>query len=171
MQVSTDAIKVLREQTGAGIMECKRALQDTKGDVAAAAAMLKERGYAVAKKKENRAASQGLVEAYVHGGGRIGALVELNCESDFVARTPEFKELAHDLAMQIAATRPRFLAREDVPHGEEVADEDCLLLQPFIKDPGRKVQDIITEAVAKVRENIKVKRFARFELGLNGKEA
>src|SRR4030042_729974 len=112
MQVSTDAIKVLREQTGAGIMECKRALQETKGDVAAAAAMLKERGYAVAKKKESRVASQGLVEAYVHGGGRIGALVELNCESDFVARTPELKELAHDLAMQVAATKPKFLARE-----------------------------------------------------------
>jgi elongation factor Ts len=171
MQVSTDAIKVLREQTGAGIMECKRALQGTKGDVAAAAVMLKERGYAVAKKKESRVASQGLVEAYVHGGGRIGALVELNCESDFVARTPEFKELAHDLAMQVAATKPRFMAREDVPQAEEVPDEECLLLQPFIKDPGKKVQDIITEAVAKVRENIKVKRFARFELGLNGKEA
>jgi elongation factor Ts len=105
------------------------------------------------------------------GGGRIGALVEVNCESDFVARTPEFKELAHDLAMQVVAARPRFVGREDVPQDEEAADEDCLLLQPFIKDPGKKVQDIITEAVSKVRENIKVKRFVRFELGLDGKDA
>ncbi len=171
MQISTDVIKVLREQTGAGIMECKRALQEAKGDVAAAAAMLKERGYAVAKKKENRVASQGLIEAYVHGGGRIGALIEVNCESDFVARTPEFKELAHDLAMQVVATKPKFLCREDVPQGVEVTDEDCLLLQPFIRDPGKKVQDIITEAIAKIRENIKIKRFVRFELGLDGQDA
>jgi elongation factor Ts len=171
MQVSTEAIKVLREQTGAGIMECKRALQEAGGDVKKATDTLKQRGYAMAKKKENRVAGQGLVEAYVHGGGRIGALVELNCESDFVARTPEFKELAHDLAMQVVAAKPRFVRREEVPQGEEAADEDCLLLQPFIKDPAKKVQDIITETVAKVRENIKVKRFVRFELGSNGQDA
>jgi elongation factor Ts len=168
MQISTDAIKVLREQTGAGIMECKRALQETKGDVTAAVSLLKERGYAVAKKKESRVASQGLVEAYVHSGGRIGALVEVNCESDFVARTREFKELAHDLAMQVAATKPRFVRREDVPQGVEAADDECLMLQPFIKDPRKTVQDVVTEAISKVRENIKVKRFVRFELGLDG---
>ena len=171
MQVSAETIKVLREQTSAGIMECKRALQESGGDIAAATAILKQRGHAMAKKKEARAVGQGLVEAYVHGGGRIGALVEVNCESDFVARTPEFKELAHDLAMQVVAAKPRFVGREDVPQGEEAADEDCLLFQPFIRDPGKKVQDIITEAIAKVRENIKVKRFVRFELGLDGKDA
>src|SRR4030043_45595 len=164
MQVSAEAIKILREQTNAGIMDCKRALQEVNGDMAAAAEILKQKGHALAKKKETRVTAQGLIEAYVHTGSKVGALVELNCESDFVARTPEFKELAHDLAMQVAATKPRFLAREDVPQVEEVPDEECLLLQPFIKDPGKKVQDIITEAVAKVRENIKVKRFARFEL-------
>jgi len=171
MQVSTEAIKTLREQTGAGIMDCKRALQEAKGDVAAALATLKERGYAMAKKKEVRATGQGLVEAYVHGGGRVAALVEVNCESDFVARTAEFKELAHDLAMQVVATNPRFLKREDVPPGSEANDEDCLLLQPFIKDPGRIVQDIISEAISKVRENIRIKRFVRFELGLDGQNA
>ena len=171
MQVSTEAIKTLREQTGAGIMDCKRALQEAKGDVAVALAALKERGYAMAKKKEVRATGQGLVEAYVHGGGRVAALVEVNCESDFVARTAEFKELAHDLAMQVVATNPRFLKREDVPPGSEANDEDCLLLQPFIKDPGRIVQDIISEAISKVRENIRIKRFVRFELGLDGQNA
>jgi len=171
MQVSTDAIKVLREQTGAGIMDCKRALQAANGDVSVAMEALKQRGYAMAKKKETRAVGQGLIEAYIHGGGRIAALVELNCESDFVARTPEFKELAHDLAMQVVAVKPRFLSREDIPQGEEVADEECLLLQPFIKDPGKKVQDIVTETVVKLRENIRIKRFVRFELGLDGQDA
>ena len=170
MQVSTEAIKALREQTSAGIMECKHALQETGGDLTAAASILRERGYAIAKKKENRSAKQGLVECYIHTGGRIGALVELNCESDFVARTPEFKELAHDLAMQVVAACPRYVSSKDVPGGEESADEDCLLLQPFIKDPGRKVQDVITEAIAKVRENIKVRRFVRFELGSEGQD-
>lgn len=170
MQVSAEAIKVLRVQTSAGIMECKRALQESSGDIAAATEILKQRGHAMAKKKETRVVGQGLVEAYIHGGAG-GALVEVNCESDFVARTPEFKELAHDLAMQVVAAKPRFVGREDVPQGEEAADEDCLLLQPFIRDPGKKVQDIITETIAKVRENIKVKRFVRFELGLDGKDA
>jgi elongation factor Ts len=171
MQVSAETIKMLREQTSAGIMECKRALQESGGDITAATEILKQRGYAMAKKKETRAVGQGLIEAYIHGGGRIGALVEVNCESDFVARTSEFKELVHDLAMQIVAAKPRFVAREDVPQGEQADDEDCLLLQPFIKDPARRVQDVITETIAKVRENIKVKRFVRFELGLDGKDA
>lgn len=170
MQVSTEAIKALREQTSAGIMECKRALQETGGDLAAASSMLRERGYAIAKKKENRSVREGLVECYIHTGGRIGALVEVNCESDFVARTPEFKELAHDLAMQVVAACPRYVSAEDVPEGEEFADEDCLLLQPFIKDPGKTVEDVVTGTVAKVRENIKVRRFVRFALGLDGQD-
>ena len=170
MQVSTEAIKALREQTSAGIMECKQALQEAGGDLVAAASVLRERGYAIAKKKENRAATEGLVECYVHTGGRIGALVELNCESDFVARTPEFKELAHDLAMQVVGACPRYVSPEDVAEGEEFADEDCLLLQPFIKDPDKKVQDIVTETIAKVRENIKVRRFVRFALRSDGQD-
>lgn len=170
MQVSTEAIRVLREQTSAGIMECKRALQEANGDVGTAAAALRERGFAIAKKKEMRVAGQGLVEAYVHTGGRFGALVEVNCESDFVARTPEFKELAHDVAMQVVATNPRFISREDVPENEECADEACLMLQPFIRDPSKRVQDLVAEAVAKVRENIKIRRFVRFQLGSDGKD-
>ncbi len=168
MEISTEAIKAIREQTSAGIMECKRALQEAGGDPVAAADILRERGHEIAKKKENRTAEQGLIEPYVHGGGRIGALVEVNCESDFVARTPEFKELAHDLAMQVVATNPRFTGPEDVPPGEEFDNEDCLLLQPFIKDPQKIVQDVIAELVVKVRENVRVRRFARFELGVDG---
>jgi elongation factor Ts len=168
MDISAEAIKAVREQISAGIMDCKRALQETGGDITAAADILRERGHTIAKKKESRTADQGLVESYVHTGGRIGAMVEINCESDFVARTPEFKELAHDLAMQVAATNPKFIGTEDVPEGEESGDEDCLLLQPFIKDPQKRIQDIISENVAKVRENIRVRRFARFELGVDG---
>ncbi|MFC1993825.1 translation elongation factor Ts [Chloroflexota bacterium] len=165
MQFTTEVIKSLREQTSAGLMDCKRALTETAGDLAAAADILRQRGFALAEKKANRVAAQGLIESYVHIGGKIAALVEVNCESDFVARTPEFKELAHDLAMQVAATNPRFVAPEDAPEEETPAEEDCLLLQPFIKDPKSKVQDVITETVSKIRENIQVKRFARFELG------
>ena len=171
MQVSAEAIKILREQTNAGIMDCKRALQETEGDMAAATEILKQKGHALAKKKESRVAAQGLIEAYVHTGSKVGSLVELNCESDFVARTPEFKDLAHDLAMQVVGAWPKYINREDVPAGVEAADEDCLLLQPFIKDPSKKIQDLITEAVSKVRENIQVRRFVRFELGLDGKDA
>jgi elongation factor Ts len=165
-----EAIKALREQTSAGIMECKRALQETNGDFEAAAEKLTERGYAIAKKKESRATGQGLIESYVHTGGRVGALVELNCESDFVARTPEFKELAHDIALQVTATGPSYLSSEDVPEGQEFEEGDCLLLQPFIKDPARKIQDIIAETVTKVRENIRIKRYVRFELGADGQD-
>jgi elongation factor Ts len=132
MEITAEAIKAVRELTSAGIMDCKRALQEAGGDIDTAIGVLRERGLAIARKKENRSAKQGLVESYVHGGGRIGAMVELNCESDFVARTPEFKELAHDLAMQVAATCPRFISADDVPQGEEVDEESCLLLQSFI---------------------------------------
>jgi elongation factor Ts len=170
MQASTDAIKALREQTSAGIMECKRALEDAGGDFDAAVCALTERGYAIAKKKEDRVAEQGLIEAYVHPGGKFGALVELNCESDFVAHTEEFRQLAHDLAMQVVGACPRFVGPDEAPAGAEVADEDFLLSQPFIKEPTKKVEDLIAEMVAKVRENVRVKRFARFELGCDGQD-
>jgi len=166
LQFTTDAIKSLREQTSAGLMDCKRALTETKGDIAAAADILMQRGFAIAEKKADRVAAQGLIESYVHTGGKIAALVEVNCESDFVARTPEFKELAHDLAMQVAATNPKFIAIEDAPEEENPSEEDCLLLQQFIKDPKRQVKDVITEAISKIRENIRVKRFTRFEMGI-----
>ena len=168
MQVSTESIKALREQTSAGIMECKRALQETDGDLDAATTILRERGYEIAKKKEERATSQGLIECYIHTGGRIGAMVQVDCESDFVARTPEFKELAHDIAMQVVATCPVYISKGEVPEGTEVDDEICLLQQQFIKDPSKRVEDLIAEAVAKVRENIKIRRFVRFELGSDG---
>ncbi len=163
MRISVEAIKELKEQVNAGLMECKRALAEAEGDMEVAAAALRERGYAIAEKKEERVAGQGLVECYVHTGGRVGALVEVNCETDFVARTPEFRNFAHDLAMQVVASSPCYVNREDCP--EAAADDECLLLQPFIKDPSRTVGDMVAEMVASVRENIKVKRFVRFELG------
>lgn len=167
--MSTEAIKELREMTGAGLMSCKKALEQCNGDIDGALDILRQQGIAKAKKKEHREAREGLVETYVHFGGRIGALVEVNCETDFVARTEDFKELAHDLAMQVAATAPRFLSEEDIPEDIEPDEGDpreaCLLCQPFIKDADKTVRDLITDTVAKVGENIRVRRFARFELG------
>ena len=166
MGISVEMIKELREQSGAGIMDCRNTLVVAKGNMDKALQILKENGLLKAKKKAERATGQGLVEAYVHAGGRIGAMVELNCETDFVARTDEFREMAHCLAMQVAAMSPQFIAEEDIP---EEADVDpkaaCLLLQPYIKDPTMTIQDIIVEAIARVGENIKVGRFTRFELG------
>jgi len=168
--ITTDAIKELRSLTGAGIMDCKKALQDSGGDLKEATEILLQKGYAKAEKKAHREARQGLVETYIHTGGRIGALVEINCESDFVARTDDFKNLAHDIAMQVAAAEPKFLSSDDIPT-DIAPDEEldpvqlCLLSQPFIRDPQKTVQDVIVETIAKVGENIKVRRFARFELG------
>ncbi|HWO94556.1 MAG TPA: translation elongation factor Ts [Dehalococcoidia bacterium] len=166
MAVSAEVIRALREQTGAGIMDCKRALEDAQGDQERAAQLLRERGIAIAEKKASRATSQGLVDAYIHAGGRIGALVELNCETDFVARTEDFRQLAHDLAMQVAATSPLAVGESDLPAGVEGDPKDLALLsQPFIKDPGRSVGDLVRDVIAKTGENIVVRRFARFELG------
>jgi elongation factor Ts len=168
LQVSTTTIKDLREKTGAGVMDCKKALLEAEGNLEKAIEILNQRGIALARKKAERVADQGVIEAYVHPGGRIGVLVEVNCETDFVARTDEFKELAHNLALQIAAMCPQFISPEDIAQETET-DEDakttCLLLQPYIKDPEKTVQDIVTETIAKVGENIKVRRFIRFELG------
>ncbi len=168
MEVSVELIKQLREQCGAGIMECRNALLETEGDVEKALDALKEKGLLKAEKKAERVTTQGLVEAYVHGG-RIGALLELNCESDFVARTDEFKELAHELAMQVAAMAPKYIAADEMPP-EDAEETDphaaCLLEQPYIRDPGKLVRELIVEVIAKVGENIRVGRFARFELGI-----
>ncbi|MBI2860899.1 MAG: translation elongation factor Ts [Chloroflexi bacterium] len=164
MNISAEMVKELREQTGAGVMDCRNALVSAGGDINKAVQTLKEKGLLKAQKKSERATGQGLVEAYIHTGGRIGAMLELNCETDFVARTAEFKELAHSLAMQIAAQAPRCVSREELPESAE-PEVDCLLLQPFIRDPSRTIQDIITETIAKVGENIRVRRFVRYELG------
>ena len=166
MKISTDMIKELREQSGAGIMDCRSALLGCDGDVEKALEALKEKGLLKAQKKAERATTQGLVEAYVHTAGRIGAMVEVNCETDFVARTDEFKELAHCLAMQVAAQSPQYISDEELPEGADLEPQEaCLLLQPYIKDPAMTVKDVIIETIAKVGENIRVSRFARFELG------
>jgi len=164
--VSTEAIKELRQRTGAGVMECKRALEEAGGDMERGAEILRQRGLALAEAKAHRTTTQGLVECYIHAGGRIGAMVELNCETDFVARTDSFKALAHDLAMQVAATGPLFVSPDDVPPGAEGDhSEMCLMLQPYIRDPSRTIQELVSEAIAQTKENIRVSRFARFELG------
>lgn len=200
MEISAAMVKDLREKTGAGVMDCKTALQECNGDFEKAIVYLREKGLAAAAKKASRVANQGMIEAYIHAG-RIGVLVELNCETDFVARLPEFKELAHNIAMQIAAMRPLYLSPEDVP--AEVIEQEtenyrtliaqessqpkppkvmeqivagklqkfyaefCLLSQPYIRDESHKqtIKDLITENVVKIGENIKVRRFMRYELG------
>ena len=196
MEITTSMVKELREATGAGVLDCKKALEASAGDLEKAKAYLREKGLAAAAKKAGRVAKEGLIEAYVHTGGRVGALIELDCETDFVARTEEFKALAHDLAMQVVAAKPLYLAPEDIP--PDVLEEEknvyraqardagkpehiverivegklqkhfqevCLMSQPFIKDDDLTVQDILTRTIAKLGENIVMRRFARFELG------
>lgn len=194
--ITAQMVKELRQRTQAGMMDCKKALQETNGDMEAAIAYLREKGLAAAAKKAGRLASEGLVESYIHGAGRIGVLVEVNCETDFVAKTDQFKELCHDIAMHIAAARPEYVSRDEVPpeiieqeksilraqalnegkpekivekmvegRMEKYFKEVCLLDQPFIKDPDITVQDLVTQAIATIGENIAIRRFARFELG------
>ena len=147
-------------------MECRNALLEVEGDMEKALQILKQRSLIKVEEKRKRSTSQGLIEAYIHTGGRIGAMVEVNCETDFVTRTNEFKELAHHLAMQVAAMPPQFISQEEVPGGADIEGQAaCLLLQPYIKNTDMTVQDIIDETIAKVGENIKVSRFARFEVG------
>jgi len=147
-------------------MACRNALIQAEDDMAKAMEILKAQNAVIVEKKKDRSTSQGLVEAYVHMGGRIGAMVEINCESDFVARTDEFKALAHNLAMQVAAMPPQFISNDAVPEGADTnAENACFLMQPYIKDLARTVQDVINETIARVGENIRVSRFARFELG------
>jgi elongation factor Ts len=196
MELNATVVKELRDKTGAGFMDCKKALAETGGDLEKAVDYLRQKGLAAAAKKADRVASDGAVGAYVHPGGKIGVLVEINCQTDFVARTTEFQTLLKDMAMQIAAASPRFVKREEVP-GEESAKEQeiyyrqalesgkperviekivegkmerfysevCLLEQAFIKDPDRKVSDIINDAITRMGEKIEVRRFARYHLG------
>ena len=175
--IGANLVKELRGKTGAGIMECKRALEETGGSVDKAMDLLRQQGLAKADKKSGRQTSQGVIEPYIHGAGRIGAIVEINCETDFVARTADFKELAHDVAMQVAATSPRYLSGDVVPEAdfaelerefgsrEKAIEAVCLLDQPFIKDPKRSIRDLVKSAIAKIGENIQVRRFSRFEVG------
>jgi len=166
LKIPVDMVKELREQSGAAIMQCRNALIETQGDIEKALQILKQQSIFQAEKKAKRSTDQGLIEAYVHAGGRVGAMVEVNCETDFVARTNEFKELAHHLAMQVVAMNPKFISKEALPPESELEPQTaCLLLQPYIKDPARTIQEIIMETIAKVGENIRVSRFARFELG------
>ena len=166
MKIQTETIKELREQSGAGIMECRNALIAAEGSIEKAIDILKEQSLVKVEKKKNRIAAQGIIESYIHTGGQIGAMVELNCETDFVARTPEFKELAHNIAMQIAAMSPECVAAENIPEGSDLDPKSAaLLLQAYIKDPTLSILDIINQTIAKVGENIKISRFARFEIG------
>ena len=151
MQVKLDDIKKLRQKTGAGIADVRRALEESGGDFKKAEGLLKSWGAEIASKKKDRATGQGLVETYIHSGGKVGAMVEVNCETDFVAKTDEFKNLAHEVVMQIAAMDP--------------ADVEELSKQEYIRDSSKTIDDLVKEVIAKVGENIVVKRFIRFELG------
>lgn len=203
MEIKASDVKALRQLTGAGMMDCKKALTETGGDVNKAVDLLREKGIAGATKKAGRIASEGLVESYIHGG-RIGVLVEVNSETDFVAKNDEFKQFVRDMAMQVAASNPQYVSREEVPqadldHEKEVQlqlamnenagkkmDEEksrmiaekkvtgrmekyfeqiCLLDQPFIKDPSVKVSELLTNLIAKIGENIRIRRFVRYEVG------
>ena len=165
-KIGTAQIKQLRDKTGAGIMDSKRALEDADGDMDNAVVVLMEKGLASAAKRAGRDASEGVIEAYIHTGSRVGSLVELNCETDFVARTPEFKALARDLAMQVAAMNPKFVDRDGVPEDAgDVSEDQILLDQIYIRDTSVRVSDLVREMISKVGENVKVGRMERFALG------
>ena len=166
MTVSTEDVKKLREETGAGVMDAKRALDEAEGNFEKAKAVLRERGMAAAAKRSERETGQGVVEAYIHGGGRIGVIVEVQCETDFVARTDGFRQLARDVAMQIAAMNPLALTPQEVPAEHNgTAEENALLTQNFIKDGSRTIQQLVQDVVATTGENVRIARFSRFELG------
>jgi elongation factor Ts len=164
-EITTAMVKELREATGAGVIDCKRALEAAGGDMKKASAVIREQGMAKAEKRSDKETSQGVLEAYIHQN-RIGVLVELNCETDFVANTPEFRQLARDIAMQIAAMDPRVVSADQRTPEMEGKDEEIVLLsQPFIRDAGRSINDLVKDVVAKTGENVRVSRFARFALG------
>jgi elongation factor Ts len=168
VEITTALIKELREATGAGVMDAKRALEESNGDMAKAKVVLREKGVAAAAKRADRETSNGVVESYIHAGGRIGVLVELNCETDFVANTEDFRGLARNIAMQVAAMNPSLISADERagnPQLEGSDEEVCLLSQPFIRDASRTIQGLISDTVAKTGENIRVRRFVRFELG------
>lgn len=167
MTIKAEDVKKLRDTTGAGFMDCKDALTKSGGDVNKAMAVLREKGLKVAAKKASRAANKGLIYSYIHHDSRIGVLVEVNCETDFVARTEDFQKFTKDLALQIASNSPAYLKKEDAPKdlSEEEIKQACLLEQPFVKDPSMTIKDYLTNVIAKIGENIVVKRFTRYQLG------
>jgi elongation factor Ts len=195
-EVNAQQVKDLREKTGAGFMDCKTALRESAGDLDGAVRYLRERGLAAAAKKAGRATAEGQVGSYIHAGGKIGVMIEVNCETDFVARTDDFQQLVRDLAMQVAAASPVYVSKDEIPAGEierereiyaaqaaqsgkpaqviakmvegkveKYASEICLLEQEYIKEPGKSVRQIVTDAIGKLGENITVRRFVRFRLG------
>lgn len=175
MAISMEQVKELRDRTGAGILECKKVLEQTNGDINQALGLLRERGLQVAAKKAEREAKEGRIEVYIHPGNKVVGLVELNCETDFVARNEEFIQLAKDIALQVVGANPRYLRREDVPaealqapevdSPEAFYTEHVLLEQPFVRQPNVTIGQKINETIAKIRENIVVRRFQRFEVG------
>ncbi len=173
MTSSVEDIKQLREETSCGVIECKKALEEAKGDFQKAKEILRKRGLEMAAKKADRTAKEGRVEAYIHHGNKIGVIVEVNCETDFVARNEDFMVFTRDLAMHIAALNPKYVKKEDVPADILIKEPDkdafikahCLLLQPFVKDPGKTIGDYLNELIAKIGENIQIGRFIRFKVG------
>jgi elongation factor Ts len=166
MAITAADVKQLRDETSAGMLDCKKALEDAGGDLKKAKEILNEKGFAAAAKRSDKETAEGVVHAYVHHNGRVGALVEVNCESDFVARTENFKELVSAVALQVTGASPLYVSKEDMPEGSE--DDPklvCLMEQEYIKDGSTTMGNMIREAIAKTGENIRVKRFARFELG------
>lgn len=160
--ISAEQIQNLRAKTGVPMMDCKRALEEAQGDETQALEVLKKRGALIAEKKGARVTSAGIIDSYIHPNKKIGVLLELRCETDFVAQNSDFLNLAHELAMHIAAMRSKYLKPEDVP--KEELEEVCLMNQPFIKNPEQTIKELITENIAKIGENIEVARFSRFEL-------
>ncbi len=195
-KITTEMIKELRERTGAGLLDCKKALEQADGDLDKAVEILRKMGIAKADKKLDRETKEGIIEAYIHPGSQLGVLVEINCETDFVARTEDFKNFAHEIAMQIAAAAPKYVSVEDIP--EEVIEKEkeiylaqlkdskkpphvidkiiegklkkfyqevVLLEQPYIRDESKTIRDLLKETIGKLKENIRIKRFARFRVG------
>ncbi len=196
MKITSQMVKELREKTNAGMMDCKKALGETDGDMEKAIDLLRQKGLAVAAKRADRATSEGVVECYIHAGGKLGVMVEVGCETDFVAKTDDFKAFARDVAMHVAAVNPVAVSREEIPSDlverekaiyvkqaqesgkpeniiekivtgkiEKYISEICLLDQKFVKNPDLSIQDLLNELVAKMGENISIKRFARFQIG------
>lgn len=196
MAGSSQLVKELREKTGAGILDCQKALQENGDDIEKAVDYLRQKGLAAAQKKAGRETNQGLIHAYIHMGGKIGVLIEVNCETDFVARNEEFKAFVNDLALQVAAAKPQYVRREDVPAAtiekersiyegqakemgkppaawpkivegklEKFYQESCLLEQAFIKDPSVTIKDLLSQKIAKIGENMNIRRFTRYQLG------
>ena len=194
--ISAAMVKELRDKTGAGIMDCKAALTESDGNIEAAIDFLRKKGIATAKKRAGRAASEGTIQSYIHMGGKIGVMVEVNCETDFVAKNDDFRDLAKNIAMHIAATNPVGITPEDVPEDiiekekdiyraqaletgkpENILDkiaegklqkffkENCLLQQPYVRDPDMTVEDLLNETIGKIGENITIRRFCRFQIG------